>query len=71
MDLLINDSLQIFFGSRETTIGAYLEMILAGELTLCPYITSQESSSGLFKPGEFTPYDPTQDAIFPPELMVS
>ncbi|XP_022782226.1 xanthine dehydrogenase/oxidase-like [Stylophora pistillata] len=29
-----------------------------------------ESSSGLFKPGEFTPYDPTQDAIFPPELML-
>lgn len=25
----------------------------------------------MFKSTEFTPYDPTQDAIFPPELMVS
>lgn len=25
----------------------------------------------LFKAEEFTPYDPTQDVIFPPELMVS
>ena len=36
-----------------------------------PYFISQESTSGLVKPEEFTPYDPTQDAIFPPELMVS
>ena len=25
----------------------------------------------LFKAEDFTPYDPTQDVIFPPELMVS
>ncbi|KAJ7381571.1 hypothetical protein OS493_040403, partial [Desmophyllum pertusum] len=28
-------------------------------------------SNELFKSEEFTPYDPTQDVIFPPELMVS
>lgn len=28
-------------------------------------------TSTLFRPQEFIPYDPTQDIIFPPELMVS
>lgn len=30
-----------------------------------------QNFSSLFKVEDFTPYDPTQDAIFPPELMVS
>ena len=38
---------------------------------ICSFVFSQGVDSGrLFKAEEFTPYDPTQDAIFPPELMV-
>ena len=30
-----------------------------------------QDANELFKSVEFAPYDPTQDVIFPPELMVS
>lgn len=34
------------------------------------YVFTQEATS-LFNPAEFAPFDPTQEVIFPPELMVN
>ena len=41
-------------------------------MILISYILLQfiQGCNQLFKAEDFTPYDPTQDAIFPPELMV-
>ena len=38
--------------------------------TYCIFYNTQGANE-LFKVVEFAPYDPTQDVIFPPELMVS
>ncbi|RMX48187.1 hypothetical protein pdam_00015397 [Pocillopora damicornis] len=66
---------------RNNPLPSYKEMESAFEGNLCrctgyrPIVEgfktfTKESTSGLVKPEEFTPYDPTQDAIFPPELML-
>ena len=34
-------------------------------------VLQMQGCNELFKVEDFTPYDPTQDVIFPPELMVS
>ena len=69
--LMIKIHYKNVLGSGERTIGFVLKSFLHTYQLFALYLISQESTSGLVKPEEFTPYDPTQDAIFPPELMVS
>ncbi|KAK7788687.1 hypothetical protein R5R35_008349 [Gryllus longicercus] len=37
----------------------------------CKNRPAEKEEEALFTPGEFTPYDPTQEPIFPPELKIS
>jgi hypothetical protein len=39
-------------------------------ITDCNATLDQNENAYLFNTGGFTPYDPTQEPIFPPELMV-